>query len=683
MAKGVDPALIGRTIGGKFTIESYIGAGAMGAVYRAKQVALDKVVALKVLHRELATDDAFTSRFKREAKAASRLDHPNSVRVIDSGVEPDGAMYIAMELLLGRDLLRVLVEDWPLSAPRIAGVLMQALAALSVAHDMGVIHRDLKPENIMILEGTDDDGQKTDIVKVCDFGIAKLTALRSENISQVGGPLTGQGLVVGTPEYMSPEQGRSDTLDLRSDLYSIGVILYQLLTGRVPFDAESALGIVFKHVTEEPVRPSVINPTVDRRLEAVCLKAMSKRREDRHQTAREMRAELRSRPGLEHLRSISGSPSVTRLATDDTAPMPLMTRDRSARALPDAEDEGPDPFANAATAPSVPARPDRLPKTTSSVTALYDQAPRASRAPPPALVAFALVALGAVLVAAFVVHRATSGAAGDRGAGARDPRAALPPGVAAAEPSAAAAGGQRGERVVASGSPAPALEALFLPRAPRPPPGGARSPRPDDLRPRSPVRPPRASGAFDLATASANPERRARRGSLRAGDVRAALPSAHFTQCYREGAHAHGRARLSGSMSVHVVMGGDGRVTTALVSCARVAREGHRQLHHGDVQPPPDRQRRRVRRRRRHHPRVRPGLTGLRGARLLLLLVRRRVEILREVAEDHLVERFLADEILAEDRAPARPACWPPKAAAGRVPALGGGTVPGATGRAA
>src|SRR5580704_7335070 len=129
----------------------------MGAVYKASQVALDKTVAVKVLHRELTADDAFTSRFKREAKAASRLDHPNSVRIIDFGVEPDGIMYIAMELLDGRDLLRVLVEDWPLSGPRISAILMQALGAIGVAHDLGVVHRDLKPENIMILAGQNDE----------------------------------------------------------------------------------------------------------------------------------------------------------------------------------------------------------------------------------------------------------------------------------------------------------------------------------------------------------------------------------------------------------------------------------------------------------------------------------------------------------------------------------------------
>src|SRR5271165_4004951 len=140
--------LIGRTIAGKFVVEELLGAGAMGAVYRARQSALEKTVAIKVLHGEHAGDATFAARFHREAKAASRLNHPNSMQVIDFGAEPDGLLYIAMEFLDGRSLHRVIKEDGPLPARRIADILMQALAAIAVAHDMGVVHRDLKPENI-------------------------------------------------------------------------------------------------------------------------------------------------------------------------------------------------------------------------------------------------------------------------------------------------------------------------------------------------------------------------------------------------------------------------------------------------------------------------------------------------------------------------------------------------------
>ncbi|HEY1957648.1 MAG TPA: protein kinase [Polyangiaceae bacterium] len=290
-----DEALLGRTIAGKFAIETYVGGGAMGAVYKAKQLALDKTIAIKVMHREMAKDEKFVARFKREAKAASKLDHPNSLRVIDFGEEPDGLLYLAMEFLDGKDLFAVIKEGWPLTDERIVSILIQALAALAIAHDQGIVHRDLKPENIMILAGHDDEGNAHDIVKVCDFGIAKITErVAVDKKSTDSARLSTKGLVVGTPEYMSPEQGRGEPLDSRSDLYSMGIILYQLLTRRVPFDAESAIGIVLKHVTEEPARPSTHYANVNPKLEVICLKALQKKKEERYQTAREMRADLKA-----------------------------------------------------------------------------------------------------------------------------------------------------------------------------------------------------------------------------------------------------------------------------------------------------------------------------------------------------------------------------------------------------
>jgi eukaryotic-like serine/threonine-protein kinase len=331
MKKADHDLLVGRTIAGKYVVENLIGSGAMGAVFRARQVALEKTVAIKVMHGENANDPAFAARFHREAKAASRLNHPNSIQILDFGAEPDGLLYIAMEYLDGRSLHHVLRDDWPLAPTRIADILMQTLAALAVAHDMGVVHRDLKPENVMVLSGTDDDGRPKDIVKVCDFGIAKITdprAYRGNGERESEGPVTTAGFLVGTPEYMSPEQGRGEKLDPRSDLYSVGVILFEMLTRRVPFDAENAIGVVLKHITEEPPVPSSLVPDVDPRLDAIALRAMRKFREERYPSAREMRAELRlvvDRPGTARpsLRLPSPDRAAPALGNAATVAMPL------------------------------------------------------------------------------------------------------------------------------------------------------------------------------------------------------------------------------------------------------------------------------------------------------------------------------------------------------------------------
>jgi serine/threonine-protein kinase len=291
--EGEDP-LIGRTFAGKYTLETMLGQGAMGAVYRARQIDLDKTVAIKVLHRELAADATVVERFRREAKAASRLEHPNSIRVFDFGREPDGVLYLAMEYLAGQSLLGVMQEAGRLPPQAVVHVLSQVLSALSVAHELGIFHRDLKPENIMIVEGRGQDGELTEIVKVCDFGIAKILepdAPQGSSASPRKGTTTG--IVVGTPDYMSPEQARGQRVDGRSDLYSVGVILYELLAGQVPFQGQTPLDVVVKHVSEPPAPPSSVQAGVDSRLEAVCLKALEKQAADRFPDARAMRQALR------------------------------------------------------------------------------------------------------------------------------------------------------------------------------------------------------------------------------------------------------------------------------------------------------------------------------------------------------------------------------------------------------
>jgi serine/threonine-protein kinase len=286
----LDP-LPGRLIAGNFRIERLIGQGAMGNVYRAEQLSLGKAVAVKVLHAHLMADEKLVGRFKREAKSASRLNHPNSIQIIDSGQDSDGTLFIAMELLPGRDLAQVIRDEFPLSLPRVVRIMTQVMSALDEAHAQGVIHRDLKPSNIMLTERRGEQ----DFVKVCDFGIAKATDAggkdQGDDSQQM---LTIQGLVCGTPEYMSPEQARAEPLDGRADLYSAAVILYQLVTGDIPFRADSPMGIVSRHLAEAPLAPSARRPDlpIPKALDEIVLRGMAKDRQKRFASAVEFRAAL-------------------------------------------------------------------------------------------------------------------------------------------------------------------------------------------------------------------------------------------------------------------------------------------------------------------------------------------------------------------------------------------------------
>jgi serine/threonine protein kinase len=275
---------IGRALaGGKLVIEQLIGRGGVGAVYKARHRELMMPVAVKVLHESFQGDIDFCRRFYAEALAASRLDHPNITRVIDFGQEPDGQLYFAMEFLGGVELRAVLDNERKLSAQRIASVMMQVCAGLSHAHARGIVHRDIKPENLVMVPSQDDDGQATEIVKVCDFGIAQHRAV----------PADEEGVVAGTPEYMSPEQCRSDELDARSDIYAVGVVLYELATGQVPFITERPAQMLNKHQFTPPLPPSKVDPSVDPVLEGIIMKALSKEASARQQSMRELRADLR------------------------------------------------------------------------------------------------------------------------------------------------------------------------------------------------------------------------------------------------------------------------------------------------------------------------------------------------------------------------------------------------------
>ena len=267
VAPGEDP-LLGMIVAKKFKVEKILGVGGMGKVYKARQLALDKAVVVKVLHDQFRDDPQLVQRFQREARAASRLNHPNSIQIIDFGQDETGVVFMAMEFLQGQDLFALLKKEGPLSPERVARVMIQVCSALAEAHEQNVIHRDLKPENIMI---EDRRGQR-DFVKVLDFGIAKI-----QDPAETGGQaLTQAGMVCGTPEYMSPEQARGLQLDARSDIYALGVIMYQLSTGELPFTADSPIGIVTKHILEAPVPPRHKRPELPELLEQIILKALEK-----------------------------------------------------------------------------------------------------------------------------------------------------------------------------------------------------------------------------------------------------------------------------------------------------------------------------------------------------------------------------------------------------------------------
>jgi serine/threonine protein kinase len=283
-AASQDP-YIGRKLDNKFLIQELLGVGGMGKVYKANQLSLDKAVCVKVLRSNMMADETLVGRFHREARAASRLNHPNSITVIDFGQDPtEGALYMVMEFVPGKDLSRVIRDERPISEKRIVVIMDQVLSALADAHAEGIVHRDLKPENIMVTElrGTKD------FVKVLDFGIAKL-----QETSQPDPGLTQAGMVCGTPEYMSPEQAKGEELDARSDIYAAGVIIYQMVVGKIPFQAPTAMGIVTKHLIEPPVPPSQIDGVViSPAMEKVILKAMSKDRNGRQSTALALQQEL-------------------------------------------------------------------------------------------------------------------------------------------------------------------------------------------------------------------------------------------------------------------------------------------------------------------------------------------------------------------------------------------------------
>ncbi|MFE5770261.1 protein kinase [Streptomyces sp. NPDC056485] len=282
----------GSLAGGRYQLRDLLGAGGMASVYLAYDSALDRQVAIKTLHSDLGREQSFRERFRREAQAVAKLSHTNIVSVFDTGEGEvtfsgpgagDAAVmpYIVMEYVEGLPLGSVLEADvrqyGAMPADKALKVTADVLAALEVSHEMGLVHRDIKPGNVMMT--------KRGLVKVMDFGIAR--AMQSGVTS-----MTQTGMVVGTPQYLSPEQALGRGVDARSDLYSVGIMLFQLLTGRIPFDADSPLAIAYAHVQEEPVAPSSINRSVTPAMDALVARALKKNPNERFPTAAAMRDEV-------------------------------------------------------------------------------------------------------------------------------------------------------------------------------------------------------------------------------------------------------------------------------------------------------------------------------------------------------------------------------------------------------
>src|SRR6201992_3802362 len=252
----------GAIVDNRYKIVSRLGAGGMADVFLAEDEQLGRKVALKLLYQRFAEDPGFVERFRREAQSAAGLQHPHVVSVYDRG-SSDGTYYIAMESLPGRSLKQLIRDEAPLDPVRAIDIAIQILRAARFAHRHGVIHRDLKPHNVIV----DDSGH----VKVTDFGIARAGA----------SDMTETGSIMGTAQYLSPEQAQGHAVSEASDVYSVAVVLYELLTGRVPFDAESAVTIALKHVSEAPTPPTAINPSVPGELEQVVMWGLNKNPIDR------------------------------------------------------------------------------------------------------------------------------------------------------------------------------------------------------------------------------------------------------------------------------------------------------------------------------------------------------------------------------------------------------------------
>ncbi len=289
-----------QLLGGRYELDGVVGRGGMAEVYRARDIRLDRIVAVKTLREDLARDQTFQARFRREAQSAASLNHPSIVAVYDTGEDMSGPTpvpYIVMEYVDGRTLRELLRDDRRLLPERALEITDGVLRALDYSHRNGIIHRDIKPGNVMLTRSAE--------VKVMDFGIARA-------VSDTQATMTQTAQVIGTAQYLSPEQARGERVDARSDLYSTGCLLYELLTGRPPFTGDSPVAIAYQHVRENPIPPSRVDPEIPSWADAIVLKAMAKDPADRYQSAAEMRTDIQ--------RALSGVPVAAPPATEMYAP---------------------------------------------------------------------------------------------------------------------------------------------------------------------------------------------------------------------------------------------------------------------------------------------------------------------------------------------------------------------------
>jgi serine/threonine-protein kinase len=305
-SSATDP-FVGRTLDEKYLVEEHLGAGGMGAVYRARHLSMDRPVAIKFLQQRLVEDEAARVRLQTEARAAVKLRHPNAVSVTDFGETSEGVVYIVMELLEGRTLREIVSREAPLETARAISIMLQVSDAVAAAHDAGIIHRDLKPSNILITQNADQPAA----VKVLDFGIATFSADDDEDATA----LAHTNTIIGTPRYMSPEQHNGNDLTPAADVYSLGVILYEMLTGMVPFSGSTPAEIAQKHENNPPHPLREIVAAIPNEIEHDVLHALEKHPADRPANAGAFRRELLNtaeRLGLEH-HALKSAPDIETL----------------------------------------------------------------------------------------------------------------------------------------------------------------------------------------------------------------------------------------------------------------------------------------------------------------------------------------------------------------------------------